>query len=214
MIKHIAIRRSLLKLIKNDRYLLEHRVHERAQTHKLGEYLQYYLPEWNVDCEYNKKLDAFKELDFSNLVNAVKSAMQELNNTTDLRSYLNQLNPEESGIADENGVMQYLLLKNPNAPDKRYIKKVMPDVIAHLRGTKKNKIVIEAKLDKPKKEDKWFDLIKLGLFTEKGGQYNYKIGYFITLPEEIPIDFDIHIDKCSQLNRVVPNHNVYEIVIK
>jgi hypothetical protein len=42
-------------LFKNDSFLLEADVHERSIAHKLAEYLQDEFPDWNVDCEYNKK---------------------------------------------------------------------------------------------------------------------------------------------------------------
>jgi len=42
-------------LFKNDSFLLEAEVHERSIAHKLAEYLQDEFPDWNVDCEYNKK---------------------------------------------------------------------------------------------------------------------------------------------------------------
>ena len=50
-------------LYKNDGFLLENMVHERSISHKLAEYLQDYFPDWNVDCEYNKKEKETKELD-------------------------------------------------------------------------------------------------------------------------------------------------------
>lgn len=42
-------------LFRNDSFLLEKNVHERSVAHKLAEYLQQLWPEWNVDCEYDKK---------------------------------------------------------------------------------------------------------------------------------------------------------------
>ncbi len=54
---------SLDLLLKNDIFLLEHEVNERAVAHKLAEYLQQQFIEWNVDCEYNKKGLDIKELD-------------------------------------------------------------------------------------------------------------------------------------------------------
>jgi hypothetical protein len=42
-------------LFKNDIYLLKIGVHERTVSHKLAEYLQAQFPDWNVDCEYNRK---------------------------------------------------------------------------------------------------------------------------------------------------------------
>jgi hypothetical protein len=49
-------------LLKNDIDLLKNDVHERSITHKLAEYLQIQFPDWNVDCEYNRKGDATKTI--------------------------------------------------------------------------------------------------------------------------------------------------------
>ena len=46
---------ALQILLKNDSFLLEKSVNERTITHKLAEYLQFQFPNWNVDCEYNRK---------------------------------------------------------------------------------------------------------------------------------------------------------------
>lgn len=43
------------ELIDQDRYLLEVDANERSLTHKLAEHLQRQFPDWNVDCEYNRK---------------------------------------------------------------------------------------------------------------------------------------------------------------
>lgn len=54
-------------LLKNDSHLLIVDANERSITHKLAEYLQLEFPQYNVDCEYNrkglgiKKLDSFKK---------------------------------------------------------------------------------------------------------------------------------------------------------
>ena len=53
---------SLGVLLKNDYFLLEKGVNERTITHKLAEYLQIQFPDWNVDCEYNRKGIKIKEL--------------------------------------------------------------------------------------------------------------------------------------------------------
>ena len=42
-------------LLKHDRALLELDANERSLTHKLAEHLQDEFPDWNVDCEYNRK---------------------------------------------------------------------------------------------------------------------------------------------------------------
>ncbi len=50
-------------LFKNDAFLLENEVNERSVSHKLAEYLQMQFPDWNVDCEYNRKGNARKTLE-------------------------------------------------------------------------------------------------------------------------------------------------------
>jgi isocitrate dehydrogenase len=40
---------------KNDSFLLQNDTNERTIAHKLAEYLQTEFPDWNVDCEYNRK---------------------------------------------------------------------------------------------------------------------------------------------------------------
>jgi len=50
-------------LLKNDAVLLINDVNERSITHKLAEYLQLQFPDWDVDCEYNRKGDATKTID-------------------------------------------------------------------------------------------------------------------------------------------------------
>jgi len=42
-------------LFKNDWFLLENRANERSIAHKIAEYMQVLFPEWNIDCEYNRK---------------------------------------------------------------------------------------------------------------------------------------------------------------
>lgn len=56
-------------LQKNDFFLLVKGVNERSIAHKFAEYLQEQFPDWNVDCEYNrkgikpKKLEGIRECD-------------------------------------------------------------------------------------------------------------------------------------------------------
>jgi hypothetical protein len=59
-----AVGISLGVLSKNDSFLLQNAVNERSVSHKLAEYLQSHFPDWNVDCEYDRKgLDNPKILD-------------------------------------------------------------------------------------------------------------------------------------------------------
>lgn len=46
---------SLGVLFRNDSFLLQNNANERSVSHKLAEYLQTQFPDWNIDCEYNRK---------------------------------------------------------------------------------------------------------------------------------------------------------------
>ena len=48
------IKCCLQKLRRLDKYLLDINVNERTITHKLAQYLEEYIPEFDVDCEYNR----------------------------------------------------------------------------------------------------------------------------------------------------------------
>lgn len=48
------IKCCLQKLRRLDKYLLDINVNERTITHKLAEYLGEHIPEFDVDCEYNR----------------------------------------------------------------------------------------------------------------------------------------------------------------
>jgi hypothetical protein len=57
-----VVEKALVKLQKNDSQLFEKDVNERSITHKLAEYLQQEIAPWNVDCEYNRRLDEPKRV--------------------------------------------------------------------------------------------------------------------------------------------------------
>lgn len=216
IIYHNIIEKAITELIKSDEYLLKNNLNERTITHKLAEILQELLPEYNVDCEYNKNLKLPKTLDFNDIVNSIKKFLKDKRNkelmNNKLESYLDILYKEleeAQGLEDESGILSYLQLSSKDE-NKKYIKRVYPDIIAHLRGHKINKIVVEAKKETNKnKEARYFDLIKLGLFTQINGQYCYDIGYFIDFPNKIPSKFDIKITPKT----IVSNSNVYIVEI-
>ena len=52
-----ALERSLRALLERDAYLLQHNLNERTITHRLALYMQQHLPDWDVDCEYNRNHD-------------------------------------------------------------------------------------------------------------------------------------------------------------
>ena len=217
IIYHDIIEKAITELIKSDEYLLKSNLNERTITHKLAEILQELLPEYNVDCEYNKNLTLPKTLDFNDIVNSIKKFLKDKRNKelldNKLESYLDILYKEleeAQSLEDESGILSYLQLSSDKG-DKKFIKRVYPDIIAHLRERKINKIVIEAKkVTNQDTKARYFDLIKLGLFTQKNGQYCYDIGYFIDLPNNIPSEFDIKITP----NTIVPDSNVYIVEIK
>lgn len=45
---------AAMQVYKNDKYLLDYNVSERAITHRLAVYLEELFPQWHVDCEYNR----------------------------------------------------------------------------------------------------------------------------------------------------------------
>ena len=55
---------AVARLVRNDFLLLEKDVNERSVSHKLAEYLQLALPEWHVDCEYNRNHNLTKQLEY------------------------------------------------------------------------------------------------------------------------------------------------------
>lgn len=225
--KRIIIR-TLEKFLKEDSYLSDVNANERSQTHKIAEYLQQILPEYNVDCEYNRNLRQEKTLNFSEIVYKIKDFLAKTSNSDELRKHkrtrmsklLGMITPENI-IADESSSLQtqdssnyvgYLTFTDETHNKKyKYIKRVFPDIIAHLRGTNTNKIVIEAKKEGYKRpEAVLFDRIKLGLFTKQNGQFDYDIGFFITLPnKKITNKFTIKMYK----DKLVSKSNVYIVNI-
>lgn len=152
-----TMQKALQMLYKNDSYLVDHSVHERSLTHKLAEYLQVLLPEWNVDCEYNRNIiehnghreDVIKRIGSEKWGDLLKKNIIK---------------------CDGNCSTCKILVE-----EKRC--RVFPDIIVHLRGTKSNLIVIEAKL---KSEDKNEVLDKLRAFKDCG-MFEYKYSIFVAL---------------------------------
>ena len=48
---------SLEDFFIKDQDLIEVNANERSISHKIAEYIQKRVPEWNVDCEYNRSVD-------------------------------------------------------------------------------------------------------------------------------------------------------------
>lgn len=225
--KKIIIR-TLERFLKEDSYLSDVDANERSQTHKIAEYLQQILPGYNVDCEYNRKLRQEKTLNFFEIVDKIKNFLGDASSPNNLAGYkkttvrklLRMISPKNI-ISDESNNLQtqdssnyvgYLTFTDRSHNKKyKYIKRVFPDIIAHLRGTNTNKIVIEAKKEGHKHpEAELFDRVKLGLFTKRNGQFDYDIGFFITLPnKKITNKFTIKMYK----DKLVSKSNVYIVNI-
>lgn len=217
---HALIEHALRRFIKEDRYLSELDVNERSQTHKLAEYIQQAMPEYNVDCEFNKNLTMDKVLDFTKIVEEVKTFLngrgREITNDAP-EPILDQLRQELENpfkIYDEGDLAEPSFLQftgDGGTSNEKYIKRVFPDIITHLRGTSMNKVVIEAKKESNKnKKARWFDLIKLGLFTETDGQFGYDAGYFIELPSgRPPRKFKIKFEPWN----IIRNSNVFIVKV-
>lgn len=220
--------RTLKKFLKKDSYLSDVDANERSQTHKIAEYLQQILPGYNVDCEYNRNLRQEKTLNFFEIVDKIKIFLGDASSPNNLAGYkkttvrkLLRMISTKNIISDESNNLQtqdssnyvgYLTFTDRSHNKKyKYIKRVFPDIIAHLRGTNTNKIVIEAKKEGHKHpEAELFDRVKLGLFTKRNGQFDYDIGFFITLPnKKITNKFKIEIDE----DKLVPESNVYIVNI-
>ena len=140
-------------LLKNDHYLLEKNVNERAITHKLAEYLQMLFPEYNVDCEYNKN---FKE----------PNTLQPWDSITDIivqKYQAKKLSCQE--------ICRKLLTDAVS---------VCPDLIIHKRGTDNNLVVIEVK-KKTNHEDPIFsEKLKLEKYKDVLG-FEQMLSYLLIL---------------------------------
>ena len=154
---------ALDKLYVKDWYLLRNSVHERSITHKLGEYLQEFFPEYDVDCEYDYDIEN-KDGGFKKQIYGFFS--------TQIKDIKNKLKDLGQGYVPENEIQEYL---------KEITKNFYPDIIIHKRGTNKhNLLVIEAKKNSG---DSTFDQEKLiALCEEKGrNHYKYQLGVSLIL---------------------------------
>ena len=95
-----AVLSALRQLLSEDAYLLENDANERSISHRFGIYLQLQLPQWHVDCEYNRDGVEPKRIRFLGL------------------------SPDDE---DTEG------------------RTVFPDIVAHIRDTRQNYLVIEIK---------------------------------------------------------------------
>jgi len=194
------IYQGIKTLEKLDEYLLGVNINERALTHKLAVYYEALFPKWDVDCEYNKNGHGPKDVDFDprNLLNRMLRILRDEDfaaardimgnfthsevNNREIISLAEQLNDPELEY-DAEQELWYFILKLIDGTTIR--KSIIPDIIIHKRGKRDNYIAIEVKknygLGSPSVASRIYDILKLeALIQDKS--YNYKYGYFITLP--------------------------------
>lgn len=124
-----TIEKALRLLYKNDLFLITNTTNERSITHKFAEYIQFLFPEWNVDCEYNRKGEGeSKEIDGQ--------------------------------------------------------KTSYPDIIVHLRNTKHNLLIIEAKTNHAQNYSNISDEEKIKKYIEDK-KYGYRFGLWICFYDEL-----------------------------
>ncbi len=124
-----TIEKALRLLYKNDLFLITNTTNERSITHKFAEYIQSLFPEWNVDCEYNRKGEGeSKEIDGQ--------------------------------------------------------KTSYPDIIVHLRNTKHNLLIIEAKKYPACHNEVKEDKAKIEKYIQNQ-EYGYKFGLLVCFYKEL-----------------------------
>jgi hypothetical protein len=147
------------KLYRNDGYLIEHDVSERAIAHKLAEYLQSSFKDYNVDCEYNRNIERGPR--HTKSISVVRQI------------YRKEIKNINSSRIDED----------------TYAEKVTevtayPDIIIHRRGSnEKNLLIIEIKKSNSGRNDD-YDHEKLRAFTSRDSPdgYAYIHGVFMKIP--------------------------------
>lgn len=191
MIDFARVESGLGLLLRNDGYLLQNDVSERAITHKLAEHLQGLFWEWNVDCEFNKNLNQPKTIDIeperllglmadylSNLYPKEADGLDDVATGEEREDLIKQLQKPEIDYIQELDLYLFLL----KLGNKTIRKRIFPDIIIHHRGTSENHIVIEAKKTKNQnREARLYDLAKLATLTSNS-EFNYKKGIFIDFP--------------------------------
>jgi hypothetical protein len=158
----------LEELYTKDSALIYNDVSERAITHKLAEYLQKKIPEYHVDCEYNRNYEKGRyKPKFIKII-------------------------REETLRRSKAIIDKALRANgtTETDDLESLIEVStyPDIIVHRRLTnERNLIVIELKKDNTQVPDD-FDFLKLRKFTSRDdeNEYKYDLGVFIRLPIKNP----------------------------
>ncbi|MGJ1227112.1 hypothetical protein [Sphingobacterium siyangense] len=146
---------SLSNLQNNDSWLLTKNLSEQSVSHKLAEYLQRYLNDYNVDCEYNGDID-------------------DPNSRKHIAILRNQL--ELNGL---------LSIRETRLEREIIERAVFPDIIVHKRGNNKNNLLIIEVKKASSNVPFDYDRLKLIAYTtsEQGNHLKYQLGAFIVINE-------------------------------
>lgn len=142
---------ALVALLRDEAYLIQYDVSERAITHKLAEHMQREFSEYKVDCEYNRNFNEPKSL---------KTRRETLTERLN-RKYKDRLDKLE--------------------PDELLSISTYPDVIVHIRGSNEfNLLVVEVKKVDGEPDDldrlKLKEFTKI-----ENNSYNFQIGVSIII---------------------------------
>ncbi|MCR8655843.1 hypothetical protein [Paenibacillus endoradicis] len=146
------VERVIAKISNRDHYLLKNDLNERTIAHKFATYLQEEFNDYDVDCEYNKKVD---EDNGSKNIYILKVECEKLRKKTRNEILIN---------------------------DEEYSKfSIYPDIIVHHRGNNDNNLLIIEIKKSTNAIDRKFDYKKLQCYTDKSpyNKLHYKYGLFI-----------------------------------
>ena len=163
------------KLRENESEIIANDISERAITHKMGEYLQQFYSDYNVDCEYNR--NSVEKREKPKYVDLAKDEYERL--------YPN--GRWNRGENDTKDISTY------------------PDIIVHKRMCNDNNLLIIEVKKSHSEVDYELDRMKLRYFTNKessevrGQAHNYGFDYgvFIEIgihPVKIPSKIEVYVD--------------------
>ena len=135
-------------------YLLDVNVHEQAISHRIAVYLEQLMPDFHVDCEYNKHLGNDKLM-------------------AHVKEFINKIPTEELQSCGCDTCKKIKELRKDGKDLEK--KKIRPDIIVHTRNIDSNNLmVIEVKKDR----NCPFDKAKLESLTSTY-DYKYSLGVFV-----------------------------------
>jgi len=152
--------KSIVKLYKKDKVLLENSVHEQSISHKLGCYLQNNIEEektglfevFSVDCEYDKDMEKAKDRKKfiynpkPDIIDGLKQFELEDETKEELKKMINDEDFFCDKKIDEFEKKLNEILPNETEKIEKYIKQIRqnirPDIIVHEREKNENNLLV------------------------------------------------------------------------